>query len=148
MTLKEIQDDARDALNADEALRAGGCEAISEMALDLQAALGRRLSQMKGVAMVVGTPSANAMGAAPAGLQIPVVIDELSVTCMEIPAINRTRPGAMTALEAAERAAWLLRAGNVAFLKISQSSDEASGVVSATATFRSAHTLTQPAQPD
>lgn len=50
----------------------------------------------------------------------------------------------MTALQAAERAAWLLRAPDTVFLTIRQSSDEASGVLSATATFRAGRTLTQP----
>ena len=145
MTLKEIQDELTDKLNADEALGQGGCAAASEDSLGLLAAINTQLMQRKGVAMVVGTPSATGMGAAPPGLPIPVVVDELAVTCMEIPAINRNRPGAMTALQAAERAAWLLRAPDTVFLTIRQSSDEASGTLSATATFRAGRTLTQPA---
>lgn len=135
MTLKELQIQIRDQLNADELLRLGGCEAMAEDQLDLEAALQKGLGPLRGVALVVMTPSVTRFGAAPPNAAaLPVEISDLTISALERPLANRSKPGALTALAAAQRVAFLLHSTSMCFLSIRQEADETAGTLAASAT--------------
>ena len=106
MTLKELQLEIAERLNADETLLRGGCRAFAEDAHDVVQEVATHLQQAGGVALVVLTPSAERNGFSKKGL--PARLDGVAVSAVEFPALNRLDPSRMTALQAAQRAAHLL----------------------------------------
>ena len=140
MTLLELQQAVCDALNADETLRLGGCEAMPEDALDIAATIARRGKTARGVALIVLTTRADRSGSSSDG--IPLDVPELGVAAVELPTLNRARPGALTALAAAQRAAVVLDSPEFAFKSLAQAEDEQAGLLTATATFSASIILT------
>lgn len=134
MNLRDYQLSIATTLDADPDLKKGGCKAMAEDSLAIGAALKQQLQSLKGVALVVMTPSANKIGAAVPGW-IPVELPDLTISCIEMPAVNRGRAGAMTALEAAQRVVALLDSPKCSFKSIQQSADETTGALSANAIF-------------
>lgn len=139
MTLYEYQQSIADSLNADETLLQGGCEALAEDSLELLFRVARCVNEQGGVALVVTTPEAERLGDDEGA--IAVEIPALEIVCVEKPGVNRTREGAMTALQAAQRAAVVLDSPELHFLRIRQESDESAGTLSAIVTFQTSATL-------
>lgn len=140
MTLFEYQQSIADSLNADETLLQGGCEALAEDSLELLFRVACCVNEQGGVALVVTTPEAERLGDDEAGA-IAVEIPALEIVCVEKPGVNRTRDNAMTALQAAQRAAIVLDSPELHFLRIRQESDENAGTLSAIVTFQTSATL-------
>lgn len=134
MTLKEFQLYLCTQLNANERLRKGGCLAMAEDSLDIDAELDKQLQTIQGVALVVITPACNVIGGGTPGY-IAVEIPELTVSCVEQPTLNRAKPDAITALEAAQIVAAILGSPSCQFKSIRQSSDEGTGSLAASAVF-------------
>lgn len=142
MTLKEFQLTLCTILNGDETLRLGGCTAIAEDQLDIGNAIAKQLQTVKGVCIIVVTPKADRIGGDLPGGGIPVQIEELTISAIEMPTLNRARPGAITALQAAERIGRILAAPGRLFQTIHQTADEHSGTLSAAAIFKTTIILT------
>lgn len=143
MTLHDKQLEICSTLDADELLRQGGCKAIAEDSLAIGADLKKQLLIIKGVAIVVMTPSVNRIGGSVPGF-MPVQVPSLTVSCVEMPALNRSRAGAMTALQAAERVATLLDSAKCNAISITQSTDESTGSLSAAVVFSTTMMLSLP----
>ena len=120
MTLKELQLEIAERLNADETLLRGGCRAFAEDSHDVVQEVATHLHEAGGVALVVLTPSAERNGCSPKGL--PARIDGLAVAAVEVPALNRLDPSRMTALQAAQRAAHLLDGRTLGWRSLRQES--------------------------
>lgn len=140
MTLREKQLELCAILNADEALRLGGCIAMAEDSLAIGAELEKQLQTIKGVAIVVMTPSCNRIGGSVPGC-IPVEIPELTISCVEMP--DSRKPGRKTALEAAQDVAFIFDTPKCCFKSILQSTDEGTGCLLANAVFSTTMMLTR-----
>lgn len=130
---RELQDCICDVLNANETLVKGGCKAFAEAAGDIMGEITRQLAEVRGVAAAVTTPSFAKAAEAPQG--DGVWLDGvLSLRFSEKPALNRLRPGRITALDAALEAAAALNPTQYTLETIEQTADEA-GVVTVEARF-------------
>lgn len=143
MTLKELQLEIAERLNADEALLRGGCRAFAEDAHDVVQEVATHLHEAGGVALVVLTPSAEREGFHPDGL--PARIDGLAVAAVEIPAVNRLDPARLTALQAAQRVAGLLDGSDLEWRSLRQEAGD-DGALTVRAEFGASVILTQPNQ--
>ena len=141
MTPRQIQQQIADALNADATLLQGGCRAFAEDALNVEQEAARQLHEAGGVALVVLTPAGERQGG-PCGKGIKVET-EITVSAAEITALNRLRPDAMTALDAAIRAALLLDGRGLEFQRYAQSTEPEYGIVKTDAVFSAQVELTQ-----
>lgn len=133
MTVLEFQRAIAAALNADATLLQGGCRAFAEDALDVEQEAARHLQEAGGVAIVVMTPRMK-RGGTPQSGGLHCVCEGLTVEACEIPAVNRLRPGAMTALDAAMRASLVLEARGIPWVGTVQD-DIGGGALAARATF-------------
>lgn len=133
MTLLEFQHRIVDALNDDATLMQGGCKAFAEDALDVDNETQRHLQEAGGVAIVVMTPRMKRGGTPPNG-GLHCVCEGLTVMAYEVPAVNRLRPGAMTALDAAMRASLVLEGCGIPWSATVQE-DIGGGALAARATF-------------
>lgn len=133
MTVTEFQSKIADALNADEVLSRGGCRAFAEDALDVDQETQKQLQEAGGVAILVVTPRMRRGGTPPKG-GLHCVCEGLAVEAIEIPALNRARPGAMTALAAAMRASLVLEGCGIPWSATVQE-DIGGGALAARATF-------------
>ena len=104
MTVIELQTSVADALNDVEALVQGGCKAFAEDTRTVYNEADQWVAGGK-VALVVVTPDMSRNGDAADGIPAET---QLLVQCSEKPAAARVQPGVMTALDAAEIAAWEL----------------------------------------
>lgn len=132
MKIREFQEYVKDRLNAVEALVQGGCKAIAEAQLDVMSEVDTHLQTAAGIAVVVTTPDMKRNGCAKDGIPVDSLV---AVRCIEIPALNRERSGAITALDAAEIVAHALDGDNIGFVDIQQRVDERRGTITATASF-------------
>lgn len=130
----EYQQTLCDAINADAVLVQADCKAFAEDALDVDADVARHLQEAGGVAIMVATPEAEFAGAAADG-GLLFDLQRVEVVCTEYPSLNRQREGAVTALCAALRIAFLLRSRMLPVLRISQGADADAGLLTATVTF-------------
>lgn len=130
----EYQMEICDVINADSSLLQAGCKAFAEDALDIDAEVARHLQESGGVAIMVATPEAEFFGAASDG-GVFLDLRRVEIVCTEIPALNRQRENALTALDTALRVSFLLRSREMPFLRISQSADTDACLFTATATF-------------
>lgn len=131
-SITALQEEIAALLNADDTLAQGGVKALAENRLDVEASIDAALVGVGIVATVV-TPDIAGMGVyegEPVG-----EVEELVVSVAEICAVNRERPGAMTALDAAIRAATLLHSATRTFKAIRQSYEEQRGLVICNASF-------------
>lgn len=139
MTIKELQEKVRDALNGVEELVNGGCRAFAEDThkvyneADPWATAGK-------VALVVVTPDMQRNGDTTGGIPAET---QLLVQCSEKPAVSRTKPGVITALDAAELVMHALDGSQFCWISTRQTFNEKSGVLTATATFETTVKLTQ-----
>ena len=133
MTVTEFQSKIADALNADEVLSRGGCRAFAENALDFEQEAQKQLHERGGVALVVLTPRMKRGGTPPRG-GLHCICEGLTVEAGEIPALNRARPGAITALAAAMRASLVLEGRGIPWSATVQE-DIGGGALAARATF-------------
>lgn len=141
MTLKELQLEIAEALNGDEALAQGGCRAFAEDSHDVEQEVETKLHESGGVALVVLTPQGERAGGTP-GSEIHIDLPRLTVAAVEIPALNRLDPAHLTALQAAQRAAFVLDSPEIEFLSFSQRADEG-GTLTVDAAFQTQIELTQ-----
>ena len=107
---------------------------MAEDSLSINADLSKQLQTLKGVALVVMTPGCKIIGGGTPGY-IAVEIPELTVSCVEQPTLNRAKPDAVTALEAAQIVAAILGGHSCQFQSLRQSSDETTGSLAASAVF-------------
>jgi len=140
MKIREFQEYVKDRLNDVEALVQGGCKAIAESQLNVMNEVSKRIQTIKGIAVVVTTPDMKRNGCAKDCLPVDSL---LAIRCIEIPALNRGRSGAITALDAAEIVAHALDGDNIGFVDIQQRIDERSGTITATANFNVCINLTR-----
>ena len=140
MNLKELQLEIAEALNGDEALMQGGCRAFAEDSHDVEQEVETKLHESGGVALVVLTPQGERAGGTP-GSEIHIDIPRLTVAAVEIPALNRLDPAHLTALQAAQRAAFVLDAPGLEFLSFLQRA-EADGTLTVDAVFQTQIELT------
>lgn len=125
-SITALQEEIAALLDADDVLAQGGVKAIAENRLDVEAAVEVALASIGIVATVI-TPNISGMGVCDG---VPVgEVEELVVSFAEVAAVNRERPNAITALDAALVAAPLLHSATRTFKAISQSYDEARGLV-------------------
>ena len=135
MDLLGYQESIADRLDTNEALRKGGCKAMAEDSLAIDSTLKKQMLTLKGIALVVTTPTVNKIGASVPGW-MPVELPDLTISCVEMPKLNRSRSGAITSLKAAQLVAALFDGPKCSFLTIQQSADETTGAQSASAIFR------------
>ena len=107
--VEKLQKDMADLLRAAPELAGAGAAAVAENALDADAAVERALAET-GLCLVVATPEISNGGEAEDGLPA-LRIPRLVVVCAESPPLNRGRPGAITALDAALAAVRVLHGG-------------------------------------
>ena len=145
---RELQDRICSVLNADETLVKGGCKAIAEDSLELFAAVEEALVQRRGVAIVVGLGVITRTGNGPGAEAVDF---PLEIHCRELPALRedrrRANRNALTALDAAMRAAAVLETEAVQWQRIEQTADDATGALDATAYFDLTATFTPSATP-
>lgn len=139
MKIYELQKRIVDALNGVEELIQGGCKAIVEDSMTVIADVQKQLQTVKGVTMVVMTPSLTRNGSAANGIPTEA---QLSIQCIEIPELNRRQSSHLTALDAACVAAYALDSSNISFSRISQSANPSTGAITVTADFNCTFTLT------
>lgn len=104
MSLKQIQYDAADVINADATLLQGSVLAIAEDKGDLINQIETAIAKM-GIVAIVSVPSAVSKSEAS---RIIVAEATLAIQIVESPLINRGRANSLTASEAAEQIACLL----------------------------------------
>lgn len=143
-TLLEMQDDIATALNHDEWLVQGGCEAYAEDKSDTLQKLGIKLQETGGVAITILTPVGKAQGSRNVN-GIPMELPAVVVQCQEVPVHNREVPGNITALQAAQHIAFVLDQPSIRFIEFGQGGDSDTEVVTVQVIFRSSITLTDPA---
>jgi len=131
--ITELQQWAADALNATPWMREHAITTAAENALDIEAVLDRALAEV-GVAATVLTPEINFAGTDAAG-NIVAEIPRLVVSVSES-GINRTRPGACTAMDAALIIAAALHSNVIGFDSMVQSFDEPRQLVIVNVTFK------------
>lgn len=140
MKIREFQDAARDHLNAVEELVKGNCKAISEDSLSILKELPMQLQTARGVALVVATPEIRRVGSSsPKGFDCET---SLVINCFELPALNRLRANAMTAMDAAAIVARSLEDEATVFESIRETADQATGSVKVAVTFSTSIYLT------
>lgn len=139
MTIRELQEAVKDALNGVEELVQGGCRAFAE---DVRATYDETEPWISGgkVAIVVVTPRMERNGdckdAIPADTR-------LLVRCVEKSPVARVQPGVIRALDAAEIAMHALDGDRLCWVETDQTADRKSGVITATATFLTTVRLTK-----
>lgn len=122
MKIKELQKKIADALNGCEELMQGSCRAIVEDSMTVALDIQKQLQTVKGVAIVVMTPTFTRNGSRPDGLPVET---QLTIQCVEVPEQNRLQTGRMTALDAAEIVASSLDSNELNFVRIAQTADAA-----------------------
>lgn len=140
MTVLEFQRAIADALNADATLLQGGCRAFAEDALDVDQEAARHLHEAGGVVLLVVTPRMK-RGGTPQRGGLHCVCEGFTVEAVEIPAVNRLRPDAITALDAAMRASLVLEERGIPWTGTTQD-DIGGGALAARATFDTDFTFT------
>lgn len=143
-TLLDLQSDITEILNADEYLVQGGCQAFAEDKGDTLSRLEIAIGNIGTVALTVMTPIGKALGSKNA-TGIPLEVPALMIQCQEKPAINRERPGYITALQAAQHIAVALDQPAFRFIDFLQGGDSDTEIVTVQVIFRSSITLTDPA---
>lgn len=132
MKIREFQQKIADALNGVDELVQGGCKALAEDTLSIVNDVALQLQTNSGVAIVVTTPKLTRNGCAAGAIPADT---RLAIRCIEKPALNRKKPGHLTALDAAEIVAQCLDGGQFNFAEISQTSDQRTGTLTAEVTF-------------
>lgn len=122
MKIKELQKKIADALNGCEELVQGSCRAIVEDSMTVALDIQKQLQTVKGVAIVVMTPTFTRNGSRPDSLPVET---QLTIQCVEVPEQNRLQTGRMTALDAAEIVASSLDSNELNFVRIAQTADAA-----------------------
>jgi len=135
MDLLEYQESFVARLDANKNLKQGGCKAMAEDSLAIDSDIKKQLLTLKGIALVVTTPTVTKIGASVPGW-MPVEIPDLTISCLEMPAINRKRSGAITALKAAQLIMAMFDGPKCSFITIQQGTDDTTGVKSANAIFK------------
>lgn len=131
MTICELQEKVRDALNGIKELVKGGCKAFAE---DVRATYDESETWISAgkVAVVVVTPrmarNGVTKGAIPADTR-------LLVRCVEKAPLARVQPGVIRALDAAEIVMHALDGSQFCWIETDQTADKKAGVITATATF-------------
>ncbi len=131
MKVRELQQDVVDALNGVEALVQGGCRAFAEDSRKVYDEAGQ-WTQTGKVALVVVTPDMQRNGDSASGIPAET---QLLVQCSEKPAVARSQPGVLTALDAAELVMRELDGSQLCWLSTRQTIDRQAGVLTATVTF-------------
>jgi len=144
-TLLDIQEDVAAAINADEWLVQGGCEAFAEDRSDTLQRLDIKLHNTLGIAITILTPVGKAQGSRNVA-GIPLELPVLVVQCQEIPALNREAPGHISALQAAQHIAFLLDQPSIRFSEFVQGGDSDTEIVTVQVLFRTSIILTDPAE--
>lgn len=130
MTIRELQEKVRDALNGVAELAAGGCKAFAE---DVRATYDESepwISAGK-VAVVVVTPRMARNGVTQGGIPADT---RLLVRCVEKAPLARVQ-GVIRALDAAEIVMHALDGPQFCWIETDQTADKKAGVITATATF-------------
>jgi hypothetical protein len=122
MKIRDLQQKIADALNGCEELVQGSCRAIVEDSMTVALDIQKQLQTVKGVAIVVMTPTFTRNGSNPNGLPVEA---QLTIQCVEVPEHNRLQPGRLTALDAAEIVASSLDSNELNFVRIAQTADAA-----------------------
>lgn len=120
MKIKELQTKIADALNGCEELVQGSCRAIVEDSMTVASDIQKQLQTVKGVAIVVMTPTFTRNGSRADGLPVEA---QLTIQCVEVPEHNRLQTGRLTALDAAEIVASALDSNELNFVRIAQTAD-------------------------
>lgn len=131
MTILELQEKVRDALNGVEELIQGGCKAFAE---DVRATYDESepwISAGK-VAVVVVTPRMARNGRSVGGIPADT---RLLVRCVEKAPLARVQKGVIRALDAAEIVMHALDGTTFCWIETDQMADKKAGVITATATF-------------
>ena len=139
MKIREFQQKIADALNGIEELVQGGCKAFAEDSREVYKGSDQHIQKGK-VAVVVVTPDMQRNGDTTGGIPAET---QLLVQCSEKPAVSRTKPGVMTALDAAELVMHALDGSQFCWISTRQTFDKQSGILTATATFETTVKLTQ-----
>lgn len=131
MTIKSFQTLVKDEINTLASLREGGALGLIEDDLALVDKIRAQL--LSGVAVVVTTPRLVRDGIPSAGVSVG---GELVIQCMEQRAHLRNKPGAITAIDAAE-ALMLSLDGFISlhFKDIQTSVDRDTGIITVSVTF-------------
>ena len=130
MTIRELQEKVRDALNGVAELVKGGCKAFAE---DVRATYDESepwISAGK-VAVVVVTPRMARNGVTQGGIPADT---RLLVRCVEKAPLARVQ-GVIRALDAAEIVMYALDGSQFCWIETDQTADKKAGVITATATF-------------
>lgn len=130
MTICELQEKVRDALNGVAELAKGGCKAFAE---DVRATYDESepwISAGK-VAVVVVTPRMARNGVTQGGIPADT---RLLVRCVEKAPLARVQ-GVIRALDAAEIVMHALDGSQFCWIETDQTADKKAGVITATATF-------------
>ena len=131
MKIREFQEKIVDAINTVEELVQGGCKALAEDTLSIVNDVALQLQTNSGVAIVVTTPRMTRNGCAAGAIPADT---RLAIRCIE-KALNRKKPGHLTALDAAEIVAQCLDGEQINFAEIAQTSDQRTGTLTAEVTF-------------
>ena len=132
MKIREFQEKIVDAINTVEELVQGGCKALAEDTLSIVNDVALQLQTNSGVAIVVTTPKLTRNGCAAGAIPADT---RLAIRGIEKPALNRKKPGHITALDAAEIVAQCLDGEQFNFAEIAQTSDQRTGTLTAEVTF-------------
>ncbi len=139
MTIRELQNSIKDALNGVEELAQGGCRAFAEDTRTVYDESNQFISE-GGVAVVVVTPSLDRAGS---GVDDGLPFEgEVVVRCVEKAALAAAAPDTLRALDAAEIVAHRLDGETLEWRSIRQTADQRGEVFTATVTFGYAGTLT------
>lgn len=122
MKIRDLQKKIADALNGCEELVQGSCRAIVEDSMTVALDIQKQLQTVKGVAIVVMTPTFTRNGSRADGLPVEA---QLTIQCVEVPEHNRLQSGRLTALGAAEIVASSLDSNELNFVRIAQTGDAA-----------------------
>ena len=138
MTIRELQEKVRDALNGVEELVKGGCKAFAE---DVRATYDESETWISAgkVAVVVVTPRMARNGCAQGGMPADT---RLLVRCVEKAPLARVQQGVVRALDAAELVMHALDGDQFCWIETDQTADRKAGVITATATFDTSIILT------
>ena len=130
MTIRELQEKVRDALNGVAELAKGGCKAFAE---DVRATYDESETWISAgkVAVVVVTPRMARNGVTQGGIPADT---RLLVRCVEKAPLARVQ-GVIRALDAAEIVMYALDGSQFCWIETDQTADKKAGVITATATF-------------
>ena len=131
MKIRELQQAVVNALNDVEELIKGGCKAFAEDSRTVYDE-STQWTQLGKVALVVVTPDMQRNGGSAAGIPAET---QLLVQASEKPAVARTKPDVMTALDAAEIVMYALDGSQFCWVSTRQTIDRQTGVLTATVTF-------------